>query len=64
MRKESKPVYTFRCPIWMIDEIKKKVTKTVLNNSTEDTLFKYSRTDLILESLQKWNNFQKKEETI
>jgi hypothetical protein len=48
---------SFRCPKWMRQQLDRKVAETVIGNSTHQSLYRYTRTDLILESLMKSNGF-------
>jgi len=57
MVKKQNPVTTFRCPSWIKKMLDRKVAEVILNNSNINGMFKYTRTDLILESILHWNKF-------
>jgi hypothetical protein len=48
---------SFRCPEIIKRQIEKKIAQTVIGNSTDHSLYHFTRTDLILESLIKANGF-------
>ena len=54
--KEENPL-TFRCPLDLKSLIDRKVVEKVLTNSTVDQLYKYTRTDLILDSIKQAHGF-------
>jgi len=56
--EDKKPITTFRCPRWMRQIIDRKVMEQVINNSTNGTLFRYTRTDLILDAIRKCYDIQ------
>jgi hypothetical protein len=55
MRNEDKrPITTFRSSQHLKKLMDRKVTEVVLQKSTIDNLYKYTRTDLILDSIKNW----------
>lgn len=53
-KSQSRLLTTFRCPAPMRDAIDKTVAELVYSHSTKDRTFRYTRTDFILDLIQKW----------
>lgn len=53
---------SFRCPDWLLKQIDRKIMEHVLRNSNDGKLFKYTRTDLIIDSIINWNSFEEMKE--
>ncbi|MBS1903247.1 MAG: hypothetical protein JSS75_06055 [Bacteroidetes bacterium] len=48
---------SFHCPGWLVAAIDKSIAKTVIANSTEDKLLKYTRSEMIIDSIIRANDF-------
>jgi len=61
--EDKSPIITFRCPDWILKQIDERIAQNVMRKSSRVKLFKYTRTDLIIESLVKWNKFKTLDES-
>lgn len=48
---------SFHCPGWLVAAIDKRIAKTVIANSTEDKLHRYTRSEMIIDSIIRANGF-------
>ncbi len=56
-KPNDKVTITLRLPLWLHFAINKKVATTVIANSTDNGLYPYTRSQLIIDSIIQHNGF-------